>query len=41
MMPGGMLRIGHPHRSGAHDDYADAIALISKEIHGVYVNMVA
>lgn len=29
-LPGGSIRIGHPNRAGAHDDYADVVALATK-----------
>jgi hypothetical protein len=34
LMPGGLVRVGHPTRAGAHDDYADVIALASYVLVG-------
>lgn len=41
LMPGGNVKVGHPNRAGAHDDYADVIALSSfqlqqKRVYGVH-----
>jgi hypothetical protein len=33
LLPGGMARVGHPSRHGAHDDYADVVALTSKQLY--------
>jgi len=33
LLPGGTARIGHPQRSGAHDDYADAVALAARQVY--------
>lgn len=40
MLPGGMARVGHPSRAGAHDDYADVVALASKQLFAMRIPMV-